>query len=98
MKRILLLAVLLAGCGEWDGKIDLHFDPSNTQQKALMDNIVAATPGTKLTDVVFRLEDSGDYFSGDVYITSFVVTAPIGGKVSCSFSVKGDGAPDLTIA
>ncbi len=88
----------LAGCAEWDGKIDCLFDPSNTEQKALMDNIIAATPGTKLTDVKFELEDSGDYFSGDLFIISFPVATSIGGKVTCSFSFKGSGALALTIA
>ncbi len=88
----------IAGCAEWDGKIDCLFDPTNAEQKALMDNIVAAVPGTKLTDVQFRLEDSGDYFSGDLFITSFPVSTGIGGKVTCSFSFKGSGALALTIA
>ena len=88
----------LPGCSEWDGTMECMFDPSNTEQKALMDNIIAVTPGTKLTDVKIELEDSGDYFSGDIYITSFPVAANLGGKVTCSFSFKGDGAPSLTIA
>ena len=88
----------LAGCAEWDGKMDCLFNPANAEQKALMDNIVAAVPGTRLTDVQFRLEDSGDYFSGDLIITSFPVAASIGGKVTCSFSFKGCGPLQLTIA
>ena len=88
----------LAGIGSWGGRMSFHFDPSNTEQKAFMDNIVAATPGTKLTDVEFNLEDSGDYFSGDIYITSMPVRAPVGDKVTVEFSFKGDGAPSLTIA
>lgn len=88
----------LPGMGEWEGNIECLFDPSNTEQKALMDNIISATPGTKLTDVKILLEDSGDYFSGDLFITSFPFSAGIGGKVTCSFGFKGDGAPSLTIA
>lgn len=88
----------LPGCAEWDGTMECMFDPSNTEQKALMDNIIIATPGTKLTDIKFELEDSGDYFTGDLFITSMPVTANLGGKVTCSFSFKGDGAPSLTMA
>jgi len=88
----------VAGCAGWSGKVDCIFDPSNTEQKALMDNIVAATPGTKLTDIEFNLEDSGDYFSGNLFITSFPVTTSVGGKVTCSFNFVGDGALSLTIA
>lgn len=87
----------IAGCAEWDGKVDCLFDPTNAEQKALMDNIVAAVPGTKLTDVQFWLEDSGDYFSGDLLITSFPVSTGIGGKVTSSFSFKGCGPLQLTI-
>ena len=88
----------LPGMGEWGGTISVLFDPSNTEQKALMDNIVAATPGTKLSDVKIELEDSDDYLSGDIFITNFPISASIGGKVTCSFGFKGDGAPSLTIA
>lgn len=87
----------LPGMGEWGGTISANFDPSNTEQKALMDNIIAATPGTKLTDVKIELEDSSDYLSGDLYITSFPISATVGSKVTCSFGFKGDGAPSLTI-
>jgi len=88
----------LAGQSEWGGTMNYNLDPSNTEQKALMDNIVAATPGTTLTDVVFRLEDSGDYFSGDIILTSLNVSAGVGGKVAGSFNFKGNGALSLTIA
>jgi len=88
----------LAGLAEWGGVMHCMFDPSSTEQKALMDNIVAATPGTKLTDLEFNLEDTADYFSGNLFITSMPVTANIGGKVTCDFEFKGDGALSLTIA
>ena len=88
----------LAGCAEWDGTIECMFDPSNPQQKALMDNIINATPGAQLADIEFQMEDSGDYFSGNLILTSFPVTANLSGKVTCSFSFKGNGAPSLTIA
>jgi len=88
----------IAGCAEWEGSIECNFDPSNTEQKALMDNIVSATPGVLLTDMEFQLEDSGDYFSGDLYITSFPVRTNVAGKVGCTFSFKGNDALSLTIA
>jgi len=86
----------LAGQGEWGGSMNYNLDPSNTQQKALIDNIVAAIPGTVLTDVVFRLEDSGDYFSGDIIITGLSIPASKDGKVAGNFSFKGNGAPSFT--
>lgn len=87
----------LAGCGEWDGNMEFHLDPSNTEQTALIDNIVNATPGTALTDMTFYL-DANDYFSGDIILTSFPVTAKISGKVSGGFKFKGNGAPSFTYA
>ncbi len=87
----------LAGMAEWGGTMSYHLDPTNTEQKALIDNIVAAVPGTELTDVVFRLEDSGDFFSGDIIITGLSIPTGIGGKVTGSFPFKGQGPPSLTI-
>ncbi len=82
----------LSGVGDWSGTMEFWLDPSNTEQKALIDNIVAATPGTTLTDVTFYL-DTDDYFSGDIILTSFPVSAKIGGKVTGNFSFQGNGAP-----
>jgi len=87
----------LAGQSEWGGTMNFNLDPTNTEQKALIDNIIAVTPGTILTDVVFQLEDSGDFFSGDIIITSLSIPAGVGGKVTGSFNFKGNGAPSLTI-
>jgi len=88
----------LAGQSEWGGAMSYNLNPQNTEQKALIDAVVTATPGTVLTDVVFQLEDAGDYFSGDIIVTSFSVPAPVGDKVQGSFNFKGNGAPNLTIA
>ena len=88
----------LAGQAEWGGTMNFNLDPSNTEQKALIDNIVTATPGSVLTDVVYQLEDSGDYYSGDIIVTSFVNAAPVAGKVTGNFNFKGDGAVSLAIA
>ncbi len=88
----------LAGQSEWGGTMNYNLDPSNTEQKALIDNIITATPGTVLDDVVFRLEDDGDFFSGDIIITSLSIPAGVGGKVTGSFNFKGNGAPSITIA
>lgn len=88
----------LPGMAGWSGKIDCHLDPSNTEQKALLDNLIAATPGTKLTDMNFNLEDTGDYLSGNIYLTSIPIATSVGAVVSVSFNFQGDGALSLTIA
>ena len=88
----------LPGMAGWSGKIDAHLTPSNTEQNALLDNLIAAAPGTKLTDMQFNLEDTGDLLSGNIYITSIPIATNIGGVVSVSFNFQGDGALALTIA
>lgn len=86
----------IPGMGSWSGSANFHFVAGNTEQKALMDNIVTATPGTKLTDVKWLLESATSAFTGDIYLTSMAVTTSVGDKVNCSFNFQGDGAPSLT--
>jgi len=88
----------LAGQSEWGGSMNYNLNPHNTEQRALIDAVITATPGTVLSDVVFQLEDADDYFAGDIIITSFSVPAPVGDKVQGSFNFKGNGAPSLAIA
>jgi len=88
----------IAGQGEWDGSIECQFVAGNTEQYALMTNIVTASPGTVLDDLKFMLEDSGDYFSGNLIINSMPVSAPVGDVVKVSFNFIGDDALSLTTA
>ncbi len=86
----------IPGQGSWNGTMTFHFVPGNTEQKALMDNIIAATPGTKLTDVKLLQDADTNAFTGDIYLTTFGVTAAVGDKVDCTFNFVGNGAPALT--
>jgi predicted secreted protein len=88
----------LAGQSGWTGSMTFHLVTDNTEQKALLDNIIAAAPGTKLTDLEFVLEDSGDHLAGDIFLTTFAVTASVGDTVNCTFDFTGDGALTLTVA
>ena len=88
----------LPGQAGWSGSMTFHFVAGNTEQKAMMDNIIAAIPGTQLTDISFMLEDTGDFYSGNLYLTSFSTSAAVGDIVNCSFDFTGDGALDLTLA
>lgn len=88
----------IPGMAGWSGKIDAHLDPSNTEHAALLAVLITATPGTQLTDMEFNLEDTGDYLSGNIYITSIPISTSIGGVVSVSFNFQGDGALSLTTA
>jgi predicted secreted protein len=88
----------LPGQAGWSGSFEAHFVAGNTEQKAFFDNIVAATPGTKLTDVKFLLDADTNAFTGNIYITGLSVPAQIGGVVKATINFQGDGALTLTSA
>ena len=88
----------LAGQAGWTGSMTFHFVAGNTEQKALLDNIVTASPGTKLTDIKFMLEDTDDYFAGNLFLSSLATSATVGDTVNVSFDFTGDGALALTVA
>lgn len=80
----------------WSGSFDIYAALANTEQVAFFNNIVAATPGTKLTDVKFMLDADANYLSGNVFIISFSINATMGDVVSATVNFQGDGA--LTLA
>ena len=88
---------VISGQAGWDGSANFHFVAGNTEQKALMDNIINATPGALLTDIDFGLDASANRFvpSTGLILTSMPVQAPIGDKVSVSFNFKGTGVLTL---
>jgi len=88
----------LPGQAGWNGSFEVHFVAGNTEQKAFFDNIVAATPGTKLTDVKFLLDGTTNAFTGNIFITSLAVPAQMGGVVKATINFQGDGALTLTDA
>jgi len=88
----------LPGMGSWSGSFDVYFVMGNTEQKAFFDNIIAATPGTKLTDVKFLLDASTNAFSGNIFITGVNVNATIGDIVSATINFQGDGALSISDA
>lgn len=88
----------MPGMASWTGSATFHFVAGNTEQKALMDNIINAAPGTKLTDIKWVLDAQANQITGDIYLTSMAVKADKGGVVDVSFNFQGDGAPTLTSA
>lgn len=88
----------IAGQAGWTGTISGSYVPGNTEQKAFMDNIIAAIPGAILTDVDFNLEDTGDYLAGNLLITNFVIDGRIGDKILFTLSILGTGALALNLA
>ena len=88
----------LPGQAGWSGSFSGQAVMGNTEQKAIFDNIITATPGTKLTDMEFNLEDSDDYLSGNLYITGVSIDARVGDVVKFTANFQGDGALSLTVA
>lgn len=86
----------IAGIGKWSGSFSGKFVPGNTEQKAIYDNIITATPGTKLTDMQFNLDAATNAFTGDIHILSLNIGANKDGKVPFTVNFKGSGALSLT--
>ena len=88
----------LPGQAGWNGSFEVYFVAGNTEQKAFFDNLVAAAPGTKLTDVKFLLDVSTNAYTGNIFITGLSVSGSVGGVVSATLNFQGDGALTLTDA
>jgi len=86
----------IAGIARWRGSMSFKFVAGNTEQKALMDNVITATPGTKLTDVQFNLDSTTNAFTGDIHLLGASIAANKGGKVTYNVPFKGSGALTLT--
>ena len=86
----------LPGLASWSGSFNGYFVAGNTEQKAFFDNIVAAAPGSKLTDVKFLLDADTNAFVGDIYVMNFSVSPTIGGVVPFTINFQGNGALSLT--
>ncbi|MEA2014862.1 MAG: hypothetical protein U9N38_06120 [Thermodesulfobacteriota bacterium] len=86
----------LPGQAGWTGSFEIYAVLGNTEQKAFFDNLVTATPGTKLTDVKFLLDGSTNAFTGNIYITGMSMGPTIGDVVSATMNLQGDGALSVT--
>jgi hypothetical protein len=82
----------IPGQAGWSGSFEIYAVLGNTEQKAFFDNIVAATPGTKLTDVKFLLDATTNGYSGNIFINSVAINAALGNVVSATVNFQGDGA------
>ena len=88
----------LPGMAGAEGTMEYQVVLGNTEQKALIDNLITATPGTKLTDVKFLLDGSTKAFTGNIYVTGFSINTTIGDVVKGSFPFVVDGALSVTDA
>lgn len=88
----------VVGFGSWNASFNGQLVCGNAEQIALINNIVTATPGVKLTDIKFLLDASTNAYSGDVYLVGHGVNTGVGTHCACSFSFIGDGAPTISAA
>jgi predicted secreted protein len=88
----------LPGQAGWNGSFSGMFVAGNTEQKAFFDNLVAATPGTKLTDVKFLLDGATNAFTGDIFIIGLSVAPSLTEVVKFTINFQGNGALTLTNA
>lgn len=86
----------LPGQGSWSGSFSGQLVLGNTEQKAFVDNLITATPGTKLTDVKFLLDGATNAFTGNIYITGFSMSPGVGDDATFTFNFQGDGALSVT--
>ena len=84
------------GQAGWSGHCKGHAVLGNIQQKALHDNLITATPGTKLTDMKWLINGSIEGWHGNCYVTNIKVTAPVNGHVDIDITFLGDGAPSVS--
>lgn len=88
----------LPGMAGASGTMEYMLVLGNTEQKAFVDNLVTAAPGTKLTDIKFLLDASTNAFTGNIYVTGLNVNTTIGDVVKGSFPFQVDGALSVTDA
>ncbi len=86
----------IPGLAGWSGQFSAQAVMGNTEQKAFLDNLITATPGTKLTDVKFLLDGSTNAYTGDLYITNYSIGTNVSGKVVHTFNFQGNGALTIT--
>jgi predicted secreted protein len=86
----------LPGQAGWSGSFSGQLVLGNTEQKAFIDNLVTATPGTKLEDVKFLLDASTNAFTGNIYIPGLQIQNNLNSIGTYTFNFTGDGALSVT--
>lgn len=94
---------MLPGQAGWSGNFSGSVVLGNTQQIAVFNSLVQATPGTLFDDggatsLSFLLEDTVDYFHGDLYVMGMSINAAIGDIVKFTFNFQGTGVLALATA
>ena len=71
----------LPGQAGWQGSFGFQLVLGNTEQKAFLDNLITATPGTKLTDVKFLLDVATNAYVGNLFIMGVSIDTNVAGVV-----------------
>lgn len=82
------------GLAQWVGTGTAHLDKGDPKQSAIIDAIVAATPGFALNGVLFGLQlisTTVKQFYGGVVVSGMSVTAERGAIVEVTFNFEGTG-------
>lgn len=82
----------------WNGSFEMYFVAGNAQQLLVLNNLIIAAPGTKLTGSKFLLDIDANAFTGDFFITGISITGQMGGVVAATCNFQGNGALTLTDA
>ena len=85
------------GLKAWSGTLPMMFVAGNTEQKALMDNVLA-DESVLVTDIKLLLDGSTNAFTGNMWLTGLGVNPSMSDKVGSSINFQGDGALALTDA
>jgi hypothetical protein len=88
----------LPGLAGWNGSFEMYFVAGNAQQILVLNNLIIAAPGTKLTGSKFLLDVDTNAFTGSFFVTGISVNGSMGGVVSTTVNFQGDGALTLTNA
>lgn len=88
----------LPGLAGATGSFNFNLAPGNTEQIAFINNILTATPGTKLTDVKFLLDASTNAITGNIYITGISFNAALSAVASATVNFQFDDAVSITNA
>jgi len=75
------------GLYDWTADISGFLDMSDTEQTGVEDVLDS---GTTITGY-FYADETGNYYSGDMFMTSEDVTVPVDGLADVSFSGRGKG-------
>lgn len=85
----------VGGLGSWTGTVTVRFDYSDTEQAALVNTLITATPAGGSTAVKFNVS-STKYFSGSVIIRDVQFQNQLNQLVGATINFTGTGNPSIS--